>query len=195
VKDSSLAVSLGLAAIDGLTCAFIAILILALILIGVGSSPGAHDADPAQILMVHVAGDGGSRLGIDLRLLVDVSVEGDFQHTAAFTVESAGSVAKLDALGEYAPGGGVWWKDCQTLSTNECFAEMFVTKAKRGGPVWRIRFRVADSGDSFTTGGGLYKLWLKLDSGPMIEGLSLTPDQPIVACVNWSAKTALAPCP
>ena len=48
---------------------------------------------------------------------------------------------------------------------------------------------------AFTAGVVPYKLWLKLDSSPSIEGLSLSPDAPIVACVNWSAKTVIAPCP
>ena len=60
MKESSLAVSLGLAAIDGLTCAFIAILILALIMIGPGSSPSASDSDTAQTLLVHIEGEGGA---------------------------------------------------------------------------------------------------------------------------------------
>ena len=159
MKDSSLAVSLGLAAIDGLTCAFIAILILALILIGPGSSPSANDADTSQVLMVHIAADSEPSRALNLRLLVD------------------------------------WWKDCQTMSQSECFAEMFVTKVKPGGAIWHVRLRVADAGDSFTAGTLSYKLWLKVGSSPSVENLILNPDQPLVACVNWSAKTVQAPCP
>ena len=122
MKDSSLAVSLGLAAIDGLTCAFIAILILALILIGRGCHRVPMTLTRAN-LTVHVAADGTAPRRYRSTSLVDVNVDGDPQHTAAFNVESAGGIVKLDAMGEYVPAGGVWWKDCQTVKANECFAQ------------------------------------------------------------------------
>jgi hypothetical protein len=195
LKDSSLAVSLGLAAIDGLTCAFIAILILALILIGAGTSPGANDTDSSEILMVHVARDGNFQGGIDLHLLLDVTINGQ-PKPLAFEVESAGRIVKLDQLQTYVrPGGEVWWKDCQSANGNECLAEMFVTKFRRGEGDWRIRLRVADAADSFTAGPVSYKLWVQNGTSPRVENLVLSPDQPLVMCVNWTAKTVQAPCP
>ena len=194
MKESSLAVSLGLAAIDGLTCAFIAILILALILIGPGSSPSASDSDTAQMLLVHIEGEGGAAHSIDLRILVDVTVDGQ---PLDLDVESAGRLVRLRGFEKrnlVRPGGGVWWKDCQTTAANFCVAEMFVTKAKHNATAWRIRLRVADAGDSFTASAVSYNAWLKLE-GSEVQGLVLSPDKPLVACVNWSAKTVQAPCP
>jgi hypothetical protein len=194
MKNSSIGLALGLAAIDGLTCAFVAMLILALVLIGPGETSSAPDLVESKSLTIRVTDMNQTGVGVDLRLLVDISVEGSSQVTPAFTVESQGRMTPLRTLQSHVNGNGrVWWQDCQALSGHTCVAQLFVSSIKQHERPWHIRLRVADSGNSFTIGDGSYEIEASLGDH-VLPNLSLTPSAPLVICAEWDKNSVRAPC-
>jgi hypothetical protein len=164
MRSNSFAISLGLAAIDGLLCAFVAVLMLALVLIGPGISANAPDVMESQKLLFLIKNADTAARGIDLHMLVDIKTEGS-SDVASFTVESGGRMTQLKGLTRHVQAGGaIWWKDCQILAGSECSATLFVTRIKPNER-WHVRLRVADAGNSFTAGGTNYLVRANLDSG------------------------------
>jgi hypothetical protein len=191
MSSNSFAVSMGLAAIDGLLCAFVAMLMLALVLIGPGIATSAPDLTQAQALWFRITKADEDTKGIDLNLLVDIRADGSGD-VGSLTVESGGRMTRLKGLiGQVQDGGEIWWKDCQVLAGKECPAALFVTRIKPGQR-WRVRLRVADAADSFTAGGSSYTVYAKLVpgvSGASLPNLALTPDLSVQICVDWDKKT------
>jgi hypothetical protein len=189
MKNSSIGLALGLAAIDGLTCAFVAMLILALVLIGPGQTSAAPDVVESKSITIRITNSNQSLDRVDLRLLADINVEGSTAAPAAFTVESQGRLFLIKALQNHVgPKGGVWWKDCQAQAGGSCLAQLFVSAINQHERPWRIRLRVADSGDGFTSGDGIYDIEASLGDQPA-SNLKLMPGTPLIVCADWGSNT------
>jgi hypothetical protein len=192
LSSQSLGISLGLAAVDGLLCAFVAILVLALVLIGSGTSVSAPDLIASHVLLFDINSVDQSRKSIDLRLLVDVGIQGAPDRSKP-SVSSNGRMVVLSGLEQHLQHGSILWKDCQTLDQGRCSAALFVTRPKIGER-WRIRIRLADADNSFTTSSiPSYKIKATL-GGRSRGNLELTPDNPIEICADWEKKEIDSPC-
>lgn len=146
--ESSFAMALGLAAIDGLLSAFVAMLMLALVLIGSGeTSGGGPDWNRSTILLMEKSDPRDAGQPMRSRMLIDVYAQGEGRSLHACTVESAGKLEEFDVLKPIA--GHVFWSDCSENTASKCEARLMIVSPKPGS-MWLVRLRIADTFGGFS---------------------------------------------
>jgi hypothetical protein len=127
-----------LAAIDGLTSAFVAMLILALAVIGSGEQSGAApDISETTVLSI--------RKPI-VNFLVRVAPKCNVFAQRVPGVQTAGHLAEIDS---FTRAGSVTWKDCSPLlGDSNCLAQLIVDRPASGR--WRIYLANSNTEANFT---------------------------------------------
>jgi len=192
---SSFALSLGIAAIDGLTCAFVAMLVLALVLIGSGETTQAPDWTRSGILLIQKMDDNTAATQMPLLLLVDVQAGTGTHASSDVKLNSDGTLLPLPGLsGAVDPGGSVSWADHTCSESRICSAELFVA-LPREPTGWRVRLRIADTSGSFADDfPHSITLALHVAGNPTDIKQSLKFGEDLMVCPDWKQRT-VAPCP
>jgi hypothetical protein len=137
--NNGFALALGLAAIDGLTSAFVAMLVLALAVIGSGEQSGATaDISGQTILYVRKP-----LINFLVRVAPTCKV-------FAQRVPRGQADERLKEIESYTNGGSVRWIDCTPAPGDTiCRAQLIINRPVRGEP-WRIYFANANTENNFT---------------------------------------------
>lgn len=136
--NRSFVLALGLAAIDGLTSAFVAMLILALAVIGSGEQTGAApDVSETTVLFIQKP---------LVNFLVRVAPK---CNVIAQRVPGAQTSGRLTEIDLYTKAGSVTWRDCSpVLDDNFCLAQLIIDRPVAGR--WRIYLANSNTQANFT---------------------------------------------
>jgi hypothetical protein len=189
---SSFALSLGIAAIDGLTCAFVAMLVLALVLIGSGETTQAPDWTSSGILLIQKMDDNTAATQMTMLLLVDVQAGPGKDAPSDVKLNSDGTLQPLPHLSpavEAARGGRVSWADHTCSESRICSAELFVTRPRQPTG-WRVRLRIADTSGSLADDfPQSLSLSIHVAGNPADLKKSLKFGEDLEVCPDWKQKT------
>jgi hypothetical protein len=137
--NNSFVLALGLAAIDGLTSAFVAMLILALAVIGSGQPADVDATSESVWLSIR-------KPSVKFLVIVEPVCGG----TRAMRIpQDQPSMQRLRELESQTKQGTVNWIDSCSAEDDRCSAQLFINRPKSGQP-WHIYLASADTQGKFT---------------------------------------------
>lgn len=146
------AMAIGLAAIDGLLCAFVAMLVVALVLIGSGESTGVPDITRSVVLQIDKR-DPRPGKPMTAALLLNLNVQSGSVKQRVLLAPDAAVRSRMTEVpglrnGSLEPGGRVVWQDCFEDETSDyrghCESRLLIARPQPGSQ-WEISVRVVDS--------------------------------------------------
>jgi hypothetical protein len=161
--------ALGLAAIDGLTSAFVATLILAFSVIGSGERSSAPDMSATTIIEFKKSSYDDASMKIGLLAAIYTS------SNAALSISSynrqAGGLLPISTASPLTKGGSVRWFDC-TSEFASCSSQLMITKPAK--TCWVLKLSPATTMMAFSD---FYPSKIKLESRifPRASGQPLDP--------------------
>jgi hypothetical protein len=138
-------------------CAFVAMLVLALVLIGSGESSGPPDLSHAILLQLNKQNPTKTK-PIRSTLLLRLTVTSSGHTESKSFAPAKGVLSHLTELkginNGTEQGGAIYWADCleeenSSNITGHCEARLFITRP-RAGSIWMVAVSAIDSGDQFS---------------------------------------------
>jgi hypothetical protein len=152
--NASFILALGLAAIDGLTSAFVAMLIMALVVAGGNGGAAGQETDKALIVTV--------AKHAPVKLMVRLAA-GEGKPVPVYALDQ--NTFQTIKLSTNKDGGRILWRDCATSPGGGCTAQLIIERP-RDGQKWSMEFAIATTNAELTeTMPRPIKLELKLAGG------------------------------
>ncbi|MBX5157665.1 hypothetical protein HJB89_11075 [Rhizobium sp. NZLR8] len=154
--------ALGLAAIDGLTSAFVAMLIMALVV--AGGNGGASGKETDKALIVTIAKHAPVKLMVRL-------AAGDGKPVPVYALDQ-NTFQTID-LSASTEGGRILWRDCSVSPGGGCTAQLIIERPQ-DGQKWTLQFAIATTDAELTeTLSRPVKLDLKMAGGGAVGKAAL----------------------
>lgn len=139
--NNSFILALGLAAIDGLTSAFVAMLILALAVIGSGQQGGSDTSTETALLNIT-----RPRLNLLVRVSPDCGGQGALRAPII-----GGKSERLEEIESFTKQGSVYWIEACNATDEVCSSQLIVNNGLPDRP-WCIDLAIGNTPLNFTDG-------------------------------------------